>query len=407
MTINPSLEVISALCRELGEPQTRYASVQVVGSNGKTSTARLIEAFLRVEGIRTGLTTSPALSDERERIQIDGMPLQPDQWEETRQRVESAVHSARAHTASLPQPSDFELVTALAFEAFATSCVDIAVVEAGIGGTWDSTCILNPAVVVITSVSLEHTALLGDTIEAIARDKAGAIKPGSTVVLSDGVTDETARAIMMQTAQERGAVVLTEPMDRSQRAFVANLTAPTPDAQIILGHIPAYQYPNIKSAIIATEAVLGRALARKTVAGVLESMTFPGRFDVLARAEDGTIHVLFDGAHNPEAASRLAEAVSDALRTGRLTEKPVVALGVFDDKDLGGIISALDPIASAFLALRAGDPDRAVAPDTIQEMVASHAQSPGIDRWNGDQPLLVTGSLSLFETAMHFASLPS
>jgi len=401
--MNPTLDVIVALCHELDQPQTRYPAVQIVGTNGKTSTARAIEALLRAEGLRTGLTTSPALTCDRGRILIDGTPLPLDEWNHLHLAIMRAADAAAARHPDLPPASEFEAITAMALSTFAEHAVDVAVVETGIGGTWDATCILNPAVVVYTSVSLEHTAILGDTVEAIAHDKAGAIKPGTTVILSDGVTDGTAREIIKNQAERLGVLLLTEPVDPALRALVGNLTTSAVTGSIVENHIPRYQHPNLKAAITAAEALLGRALTPATVTSVLASLTFPGRFEVLERDAEGNAWILFDGAHNPEAADRLAEAVADALASGLLTQKPLVALGVLNDKDLAGIIHALDGIAAGFLALQAGDATRARDRGDIVSMLGQHATKPIIDTWDGARPLLVTGSLTLYETARQFA----
>jgi dihydrofolate synthase/folylpolyglutamate synthase len=365
-------------------------SAQVVGSNGKTSTTRLIEALLRGEGHHTALTTSPALIEERERIQIDGIPLTQDEYEKTRRRVQHVARIARAEDPHLPEPSDFELVTAMAFFAFAQQGVDFAVVEAGIGGTWDSTCILDPAVVVATSVSLEHTAILGDTIEEIARDKAGAIKPGSTLVLSDGVTDTATRHIFQTQAKQCCVPVLTRPLT---------------DYDITLSsEIPPYQRSNIRAAIIAAEALLGRTLSREVLCGVLDTITFPGRFEILARDAKGAPHIIFDGAHNPEATIKLVETIQGLLDEGTLPAKPVVALGVFRDKDLAPMIRALDKVASAYLPLEPADTLRALGRDELVTVLKHLSKCPIIDRWDTVLPLLVTGSLSLYVAAHEFVS---
>jgi len=387
--INPSLEVISALCEQLDDPQTRFAAVQVVGTNGKTSTTRVIEALLRAEGLRAAMTTSPALVDEYERIQVDGAPLTPQQWERARNTVEIAWRSASKQNPALPQASDFEIVTAMAFSEFAQRDVEAAVVEAGIGGTWDSTCILNPAVVVITSVSLEHTAILGDSIEAIARDKAGAIKLGSTLVLSAGVVDPEARQIIEARAHEVGAVMLTHPLE----ALPAELPA----------HIPTYQYPNIEAALTAAEALLGRALSPDTVPTVLETLTFPGRFEVLRRNSSDRPVVIFDGAHNPEAAQLLADTIIRALERGELGENPLIALGVYADKDLEGIIKALDPIAAGYLAVESPNTQRALSTHDLIETLSQVSEKPLLDTWDGVTPLLITGSLSLYGAAQRLS----
>ncbi|MCL2491974.1 MAG: Mur ligase family protein [Coriobacteriia bacterium] len=394
--INPSLDVIEALCAQLDDPQTRYASIQVVGTNGKTSTTRMIEALLRAEGLRTGMTISPAVQSPYERIQIEGTPLSPQEWDDARQAVMRAWDGAHEQDATLPRPSDFEMVTAMALFEFARCVIDVAVVEAGIGGTWDSTCILDPAVVVITSVSLEHTAILGESIEEIALDKAGAIKSGSTVVLSAGVTDGSARRVFEEKARSVGAVVLTGPLS-TRDSDHPELRLPIP------AHIPLYQLPNIEAALIATEALLGRPLTDSAVRSALETITFPARFEILATTLSGQPLVIYDGAHNPEAALKLAETIVQARRSGLLDQDPLIALGVFRDKDLAGIISALDPVARAYLPLVAPDPKRALPLEDLIDTIAGITERPILDEWDQASPLVVTGTLSLYEIAQKLA----
>jgi dihydrofolate synthase/folylpolyglutamate synthase len=278
----------------------------------------------------------------------------------------------------------------MAFESFARAQVDVAIVEAGIGATWDATSILTPAVVVATSVSLEHTDILGATLTEIAHDKAGAIKPGTTLVLSDGVTDSTARRIFCDAARSVDVFVLTEPLESYEIIYPAMW--------------PAFQQPNLRAAIIAVEALLGRPLCNDSIQTTVDELSLPGRFEVLERDRAGLPLIMFDGAHNPEAAARLADAIKSALQTAQLTQKPLIALGVFDDKDSIGIIKQLDCVAQAFLPLEPPDSTRAVSAEALSLLIAQNSSAPIVDSWDGSAPLLITGSLSLYGTACAFLS---
>ena len=181
-TIVPSLERISALASLLGDPQRAYPVIHITGTNGKTTTARMTETLLRARGLRTGLFTSPQLSSMRERICIDGEPLSADDFVAAYEDI--APYAAMVDGQQALHLSFFEVLTAMAFAAFADAPVDVAVIEVGLGGTWDATNIADGAVAVITPIAIDHTAYLGDTVGAIATEKAGIIKPGATAVLA-------------------------------------------------------------------------------------------------------------------------------------------------------------------------------------------------------------------------------
>ena len=180
--IEPTLERMAALVSVLGDPQRSYPVIHVTGTNGKTSTARMIESLLRTRGLRTGLFTSPHLSSIRERIVVDGQPVSAETFVSAYEEL--APYLAMVDGQQASQLSFFEVLTGMAFAIFADVPVDVAVVEVGLGGTWDATNIADGAVAVVTPVSLDHTAWLGGTVEEIATDKAGIIKPGAVAVLA-------------------------------------------------------------------------------------------------------------------------------------------------------------------------------------------------------------------------------
>ena len=211
--IDPSLTRIVSVMELLGDPQRAYPVIQVAGTNGKTSTARMIESVLRAYGLRTGLFTSPHLVDARERIRLDGEPVTAERLLDTWSDIEPYVRLVdKNSTESGGVPlSYFEVITSLAYAAFADAPVDVAIIEVGMGGTWDATSVAAASVAVITPISMDHTEYLGDTIEQIAGEKAGIIAPGCTAVTSRQTDD--ARSVVMTRASELDVPLKIEAED--------------------------------------------------------------------------------------------------------------------------------------------------------------------------------------------------
>ena len=256
--IVPTLDRIAALAALLGDPQRACPVIHVTGTNGKTSTARMTETLLRARGLRTGLYTSPHLSTMRERICIDGEPLSAEDFVAAYEDV--APYAAMVDGQQAVQLSFFEMLTAMAFAAFADAPVDVAVIEVGLGGTWDATNIADGAVAVVTPVAIDHTAYLGDTVGAIATEKAGIIKPGAVAVLAR--QPEAAAAALERRAAEVAVPVLTEGTDFAvtgrdlavggQRLALSGLKGSYPD--LLLPLFGAYQAQNAVCALAAVEA---------------------------------------------------------------------------------------------------------------------------------------------------------
>lgn len=356
--INPSLGPITSMAENLGRPQDTFASVQVTGTNGKSSTARLVAAIASAHGMRTGLYTSPELHSYTERIEVDGTPVSE---EEFAAGVAAALDSAaRAEV----EPTEFELLTAAALWLFRDRAVDVAVLEVGMGGRWDATSVVSPAVAVVTGVGLDHTAHLGSTREAIAADKAHIIKPASAPVLGPGTFGVEqvllARADAMDT-HPRAVRALGEPSPVIESLTVRYemlATPGTPDGLTAVNvtgvHAaypalkvrgPAYQASNVATAVAAAEALLGRELDPALTRGAVREARFRGRFEVVARDP----WVVLDGAHNPAAARVLADAIADAWP--RPAPRPTVVLGVLADKDAAGMVEALGPVAADFVCV--------------------------------------------------------
>jgi len=347
--IVPTLDRIAALAALLGDPQRACPVIHVTGTNGKTSTARMTETLLRARGLRTGLYTSPHLSSMRERICIDGEPLSAGDFVAAYEDV--APYAAIVDGQQALRLSFFEMLTAMAFAAFADAPVDVAVVEVGLGGTWDATNIADGAVAVVTPVALDHTAYLGDTVAAIAAEKAGIIKPGSVAVLAR--QPEAAAAELARRAAEVAAPVLTEGTDFAvvsrdlavggQRIGLSGLQGSYPD--LLLPLCGAYQAQNAGCALAAAEAVSGAGpLDQELVRQAFAAVTAPGRLEVVRRSPV----VIVDSAHNPAGMAASAAAVTEAFGFGTL----VAVLAVSADKDVPGILAELEPAAATLVVTR-------------------------------------------------------
>lgn len=362
--IDPSLDRIRTLTTFLGDPQAAYPVIHVTGTNGKTSTARMIESLLRSFGLKTGLMTSPHLTDLRERIRIDGEPIGIEAFLTVYDEVAPVLALADAASTAEggPRLSFFEVMTALGFAAFADAPVDVAVVEVGMGGRWDATNVADGAVAVITAIGLDHADYLGPTVEKIATEKAGIIKPGATLVTA---AQEPAAAEVLAaaaSAHEAGALLEGRDFAVTGRAVAVGGQLLTfagvggQYADIFLPLFGAHQAQNAALALTAVEAFFGageydgpegraiRQLDRATVAAGFAATTSPGRLEVVRRAPT----VIVDAAHNPHGAAALAAAVVDSFDFAHL----VAVLGVLQGKDARGLCAALAPVVDEVVVTR-------------------------------------------------------
>jgi len=369
--INPSLDGITKLATELGRPQDGFASVQITGTNGKSSTARITAALLEAEGLRTGLYTSPELERYPERIELGTTVVSDDDFALALSAALDAAVRLRGATSLGTDTgfTEFELLTAAALWLFRERDVELAVLEVGLGGRWDATSVVAPSVAVITGVGLDHTGILGDTLEAIAAEKAAIIRPATAPVLGPGTVGVEsvflarseslgthARAVREDGAPTPVAEALTvrfritaRPTHPGDTTVVAvRGIHGTYDDLALVG--PAYQAGNIATAVATAEAALGRALDPDRARAALATLTIPGRFELM-RAEPP---VVIDASHNPQAAAVLADAIRDAWPDP--TRRPVVLLGIFADKDAAGIVEALAPVAGSFAVTRSSSP---------------------------------------------------
>ena len=366
--IQPSLERVEAVLDLLGNPERSYRVVHVTGTNGKTSTVRMIERLLAATGMRTGRFTSPHLATIRERIALDGEPISEEgfiaAWEDVAPCIR--LVDERSQSAGGPRLSFFEVLTVMALAAFADHPVDVAVVEVGLGGTWDSTNVVPSDVEVITPVGRDHCAWLGDSLEEIAANKAGIIKDGATLVTA--AQPAAVQAVIAAAAAEHG-VVWRRELDPEEDpgepgAGVLRVVDRTPAVggqMVVLATAAAvyedvfvplhgdYQARNALLALAAVEAVFGgRALPAKVVEDGFASVTSPGRLEVLRSSPT----VLVDAGHNPHGVSALVGAVEEVFDFRHL----VAVVGVMADKDAEGILSVLEPVTDAVVVVPIDSP---------------------------------------------------
>lgn len=383
--IEPSLDGVRMLADALGTPQRTFASVQVTGTNGKTSTSRMIAAILAAHGFKVGLFTSPELISYEERVEIDGAAVSREEFTDAVQRVAQAA-------STIPRTvTEFELLTGVALLMFAESQVDFAVFEVGMGGEWDSTSVVDPSVAVVTGVALDHQAVLGDTLAEIAMQKAGIIRPASAPILGPGIPDEVL-PIFLERADEcdtHARLVLPRgesspaPDDLTVRftlrdrqesttevgipsawgVDIEGLHGSYPDLAIVAPRVFAQ---NVATAVAAGEAALGRALDPDLTRAALARLALPGRFERL-RTQPA---VVVDGSHNPQAAAALADAIAEAF-----PEPPLVVLGVLSDKDARGIVTALVSAAGGFV-VTAPDSPRALPAHVLAGVVRELTDLP-------------------------------
>ncbi|MGH8824294.1 MAG: bifunctional folylpolyglutamate synthase/dihydrofolate synthase [Jiangellaceae bacterium] len=361
--IEPSLERIQDLVDLLGGPQHTYPVIHIGGTNGKTSTARMADALLRELGLRTGRFTSPHLESITERICLDGEPLDAGRFAGV--YAEVAPYLGLVDQRHQIRMSFFEVLTAMAFAAFADAPVDAAVVEVGLGGSWDATNVVDGRVAVLTPISVDHVEYLGDTVEEIATEKAGIIKPGSIAVLASQT--EAAAEVLLGRAADLGATIAREGLEFGVRTREVAVGGQMLNLDGLAGHydqvfLPlhgAHQAQNAAAALAAVEALLGGgrdALDPDAVRAAFSRAGSPGRLEVLRRSPT----VLVDAAHNPAGARALADALTEEFAFGSL----VGVVAVLHDKDVFGILEALEPVVEAIVVTENSSP-RALAVDDL------------------------------------------
>jgi len=367
----PRLSATRRAVELLGDPQATYAIVHVTGTNGKTSTSRITESILRAYGLRTGLMTSPHLLRVNERIVIDGQPISnralATNWADVLPFIE--LVDSELVAAGEEALTYFEALTVLAYASFADAPVDVAVIEVGMGGEWDSTNVADGQVAVFAPIALDHTQRLGSTIAEIARTKSGIIKPLASVV--SAAQDPVALLELQRAADLSEATLSVEgaafSLEESHIAVggqvitVRGLAGTYSD--LFLPLFGDHQGHNAALAIAAVESFLGsgtQPLVGDVLAEGLATATSPGRLQIVGIEPT----VIVDAAHNPHGATALAAALTSYFTFDEIA----VVLGVLQDKDAAGIVDALAPVATAFYVTQSQS-DRAIAAEDLLEIV--------------------------------------
>ena len=344
--IDPTLDRVAQVCELLGDPQKAFRTIHITGTNGKTSTSRMTERLVREHGLRTGRFTSPHLTSVTERIAIDGEPLSAERfievWKDVQPYVEMVDTSSQA--AGGPRLSFFEVLTVMAFAAFADAPVDVAIIEVGLGGLWDSTNVVDAEIAIIAPVALDHQQWLGETVEEIAAQKAAIVKDGATLVLAQ--QDPLAEDVIVEIASARGAHIVREGTDievAERFAAVGGqlMSLRTPAGlytEIFMPVYGAHQAHNALLALTATEALVsgGGALDGDVVGAAFQGVDSPGRLEVVRRSPT----ILVDAAHNAAGARALVDAIEESFDFTRL----VGVVGILADKDAETILSLLEPV---------------------------------------------------------------
>jgi dihydrofolate synthase/folylpolyglutamate synthase len=429
--ISPTLDRIAMLTSLLGDPQRSFPVIHVAGTNGKTSITRMIDTLLRERGLRAGRFTSPHLVSVRERISIDGVPLPAERFVEVYDEILPYVQLVDdKQPAAL---SFFEVLTGMMFAAFADAPVDVAVIEVGMGGTWDATNVADGTVAVIGPVAMDHMHYLGDTIEQIAAEKAGIIKPGAVAVIAQ--QQLAAAEVLLARAASVGATVAREGIEfgvvaremavGGQQVVLRGLRGTYPDVYLPL--FGAHQAANAACALAAVEAFAGvsesvgldgggsltlgpglssAALDPGLVRDGFAKVSSPGRLEVLRRSPT----VLVDAAHNPAGMSVVMEALTETFGFDLL----IGVFAVSEDKDVTGVLAELEPVLSELVVTVNSSPrsmplatladiarevfgeDRVLVRDRLDDAIeaavslADEADSAGLP---GSSAVLITGSV--------------
>jgi len=388
------LDRMRRLMTALGHPERAFGSIHVVGTNGKSSTARMIAAIIAHHGHRVGNYLSPHLVGFNERIRIDDQDITPQQMADAIERALRAAEQVNRSSGSADDVvTQFELLTAAAYSELARQAVEVAVIEAGLGGRYDATNVIPSRVQVLTSVGLEHTRWLGPTITAIAREKLDVVRPGATLVLGAGMHPD-ALAVAHEIAAERSARIVQAEAD--------------PHA--VVGVLGTFQRRNFALARAAAEAFLGE-LDEAAVAAAAADVRVPGRL----QAVDQQPLTLLDGAHNPDGIAALAESLPEIIAATRRADGRVVAVvSILDDKDAAAMLAQLAGLCDALVLTSSRNP-RVLPPPTLSSLVDQFEQPIEAEivpephaalrraraLAGADGVVIATGSLYLIADLMH------
>jgi len=380
------LDRIRAILSRFGNPQEKFRSIHIAGTNGKGSTAAMLASMLKESGYRTGLYTSPHLEDFGERIRVDGAAIDPG----------TVLSLARRIREIEAEPlTFFELATAIGFLHFAESDVDVAVIEVGLGGRLDATNVVDPLLSVITSIGLDHTSHLGHSLPEIAFEKAGIVKPGRPVLV--GALPDEAMEVVREQASVKGSRFVS---------LAVNLIPPN----VRIGLEGRHQRRNANLAMGAIDVLNALGDVRVSWDAMLrglENVQWPGRLETVSEEP----WVILDGAHNPDAMKMVREYLEENLQGRRLH----VLFGAMADKDIGGMLRQLEPLAPRMTVV-SPDLKRAKAPEEIAAMAASLGLEVAVKPdtasalegiaadLNADDVLLITGSFYLIGEAKKWFS---
>lgn len=374
------LDRIRELLERLGRPQDRLNFVHVAGTNGKGSTCAYLASILSAAGYRTGMFTSPYIERFEERIRVDGVMISPDELRDVTLAVREHAEAMAEETGD--HPTEFELMTAVALEHFARCGCDIVVLEVGLGGRLDSTNVIDaPEACVIARIGLDHTALLGNTLAAIAGEKAGIIKEGSAVV--SWPQEPEAMAVIEHAAAEHGCELRVPDFAQLEEGAIRWEDGASPFrsfsykewADLRTGILGSYQPQNATVALEAVDVLRGRGwrIPDEAVRAGVAQTCWPGRFEIVegGSSPDG-FAIVVDGGHNPQGARVLADSLAEVFPGC----KPVFVIGVLEDKDYPRMLEDVLPLGSAFVC---------VTPDNPRALPA-HKLARAI-RWTGQDLL--------------------
>ena len=368
----PDLDRIRDLLDLLGEPQRGFPSIHITGTNGKTTTARMIDALLREFGIRTGRYTSPHLQRVTERIAIDGAPIGDETF--TAVYDDLAPYLDLVDSRHQDPMTFFEVLTGMAFAAFADAPIDVGVIEVGLGGRWDATNVIDAPVAVVTPIGLDHMQYLGDTVEAIAAEKADIVHEGA--ILVSGPQPPSALPVLDARVAAVGASQVRAGADFGLLSRSVAVGGQLLDLQglggeydeVFLPLYGAHQAGNAATALAAVEAFFGLhggvaegrgPLDIEVVRAAFASVSSPGRMEIVRRSPT----IILDGAHNPAGAFALAAALEESFTFERL----VAVVAVLDDKDAAGLLGALEPVVTGIVVTANSSP-RALPVDALAQV---------------------------------------
>jgi len=405
------LRRVYEMLERIGNPHRKARALHVTGTNGKGSTAAMLSSVLTAAGFITGLYTSPHLITMRERFRVDGQMIEESEVAEVMSRLRPEIEAVN-ESGAYGKLTVFEILTGLCFAYFSDKDCHFQVMEVGMGGRFDATNVIQPEICCLTSISLDHTEVLGDTVTKIAAEKAGIIKPGCTVV-SHPQTEE-ADKVIRETCREKGVDLIRVGKDVTVHSLGHDLDHQELEVKgrlnsyrISIPLLGQYQLDNTAAAVAGIEVLIekGVKISTESLLRGLAGVDFPGRMQIIHRNP----LVVVDGGHNPGAAQRLKEAVTEYFKP----ENSILIIGISNDKDIAGIVRELSPVFKQVIATRADNP-RATSPALlaaeftkygIEAQVTENvfqALSKALAIAQGDDLVCATGSLFVVGEAIGY-----